>query len=281
MWSIMTQPSGPARQRLAAVLRRLREDAGLSTYALAEVLGWSQSRVTRIENARITAAAADAEAWANATGAPPRIRDELSDLAYDAWTQSRSWRASHRRGLATRQREIGQLERAAARVRHFQPEAIPGTLQSPSYARHLITMADVTQRGDVDEAVAARMERQRILREPGRKFEYILAEGALRWRPGPPEVMTEQREHLLVAAQLTSVTLAIIPFDQQARVPYIHPFIVYDVPDAPMVLAEQYTGEVFVSDARDIALYERTFDQLRDSALIGDDALEFIRSAIP
>jgi hypothetical protein len=45
-------------------------------------------------------------------------------------------------------------------------------------------MADVTGQRDIDQAVAARMERQQIRREPGRQFQYVLAEGALRWRPG-------------------------------------------------------------------------------------------------
>jgi transcriptional regulator with XRE-family HTH domain len=277
----MRRPPSPSQQRLAAILRRLRDEAGLSTYQLSAALGWSQSRVTRIERGQIVATAADVEAWAQATRAPRRIRDELSDLAYEAWNQSTSWRASHRRGLAARQREMGQLERSSTALRHFQPESVPGLLQSPAYARHLITMADITGQRDIDEAVAARLERQQILSEPGRQFRYVLTEGALRWRPGPLEVMAEQREHLLTAAQLPAVSLAVIPYDQEARLPYVQPFTVYEIPDAPLVLTEQYTGESFISDARDVAVYDRTFDLLRESALTDDAALEFIRSVLP
>lgn len=276
----MSQPPSPSQQRLAAILHRLREEAGMSTYQLAEELGWSQSRVTRIERGRITATADDVEAWAEATRAPGRMRDELSELAYAAWTRSRSWRSSHRRGLAARQREMSELERSCTLLRQFQPEAVPGLLQSPSYARHLISMADVTGQRDIDQAVAARMERQQILREPGRQFQYVLVEGALRWRPGPAEIMTEQRDHLLTTARLPGVRIAVIPFDQQARAPYIHPFTIYDIPSAPLVLIEQYTGETFISDARDIAVYQRTFDLLQTSALTADSALDFIRSVL-
>jgi hypothetical protein len=253
----------------------------MSTYELSESLGWSQSRVTRIERGRIVATADDVEAWAQVTRAPRRVRDELSDLAYEAWTESRSWRASHRRGLAARQREMGQMERSSTGLRHFQPEAIPGLLQSPSYARHVVAMADVTGQRDIDDAVTARTERQQILTEPGRQFRYVLTEGALRWRPGPPEVMAEQRDHLLAAAQMPAVSIAVIPFSRQAAAPYIHPFIIYEIPGAPMVLTEQYTGEMFVSDARDVAVYDRTFGLLQESALTGEAALEFIRSVLP
>jgi transcriptional regulator with XRE-family HTH domain len=265
---------------LAAILHRLREDSGMSTYQLAEALGWSQSRVTRIERGRIAATAEDVEAWAGATRAPGHVRDELSELAYEAWTHTRSWRTSHRRGLAARQREMSELERSCTLLRQFQPEAIPGLLQSPSYARHLLIMADITGQCDIDAAVTARMERQQVLREQGRQFEYVLVEGALRWRPGPAEIMAEQRDYLLATARLPSVSIAVIPFDQQARAPYIHPFTIYDTPGAPLVLTEQYTGETFISDTRDIAVYQRTFDLLRESALAADRTAGFIRSVI-
>jgi transcriptional regulator with XRE-family HTH domain len=276
----MSHPPSLAQRRLAARLRRLREDAGLSTYQLAKAFTpqWSQSRVTRVERAVIMATAADVEAWADATRAPRHVRDELSDLAYEAWTQSRSWRSSHRRGLAARQREMSVMERSATRVRHFQPALIPGLLQCPSYARRVLAMGNVTGQRDVDEAVAARAARQAVLREPGRSFEYVLTEGALRWRPGPRDLMAAQRDHLLTAARLPSVSVTVIPFDQEARTVYEHGFAIFDIPDAPLVLVEQYGGEDEKQDAREVALYEGVFAVLRESALAGEAALEFIRS---
>lgn len=253
----------------------------MSTYQLAAALGWSQSRVTRIENGRIVATAADVEAWADATRAPDRVREELSRLAYESWTQVRSWRASHQHGIAERQRQVGVTERESTAVRHFHPGVVPGLLQSPSYARHVIVMADITGQRDIDSAVAARVKRQEILREPGRQFRYVLVEGALLWRPGPPEIMAEQRDHLLAAASLEAVDIAVIPYARQARTCYVHPFAIYDLPGAPMVLTEQYSGETFISDPRDLAVYEETFDVLYRSALTGDEALEFIRSVMP
>lgn len=276
----MSPSPSPSRQRLAAILRRLRNDSEMSTYQLADVLGWSQSRVTRIERGQISVTAEDADAWAEATRASPQMREELSELAYEAWTHARSWRTSHRRGLAARQREMGSLERSCPLVRQFQPEAVPGLLQAPSYARHVIVMADITGQRDIDAAVEARMERQKILREPGRQFQYVLVEGALRWRPGPEEVMAEQRDHLLTAAQLPGVSIAVIPFDQQASAPYIHPFTIYESPEAPLVLTEQYTGEIFIDEDPHITVYRRTFELLRESALTDDRAADFIRSVL-
>ena len=277
----MSQPASPPQQRLAAILRGLREQAGMSTYQLADALGWSQPRVSRIERGRITATATDVEAGADATQAAPELRDEMEQLAYQAWTEARSWRMSHRHGIAERQRSMGALERRATRVRHFQPEAIPGLLQAEGYARRVIEMADVTGQRDIDAAVTARLERQQVLREPGRDFQWVLIEGALRWRPGPPPMMAEQRKHLLAAAALETVDIAVIPYDREAVEPYIHPFTIYDLPGAPMVLTEQYSRETEISDPGEVAVYERVFAALRESALSGAAALDFIRSVMP
>jgi transcriptional regulator with XRE-family HTH domain len=275
----MSRPT-PAQGQLGLVLKGLREGAGLTTYALAERLRWSQSKVTRIENGHVLATADDAEAWAQATGAPDVTREEMSQLAYAAWTETRTWRASHRRGLAARQAEMSDMERTATHILHFQPSAIPGLLQAEGYARRVLTIGDVTNRGGIDAAVKARMKRQDILREPGRRFEYVLTEGALRWRPGPRSMMTEQLGRLLAAAALPQVTLTVIPFDREARTWYSQGFTIYRMPDGPQVLAEGYTKEEIFSEPRDVETYERVFSLLRESALSGEAAAEFIRAVI-
>jgi transcriptional regulator with XRE-family HTH domain len=275
----MSRPT-PAQGRLASLLRGLREGTGLTTYALARRLGWSQSKVTRIENGRAQATAEDAEAWAEATGAPDLVREELSQLAYAAWTETRTWRASHRHGLAARQVEMSDMERSASEILHFQPSAIPGLLQAEGYARRVLTIGDVTNRGGIDAAVKQRMKRQDILREPGRRFEYVLTEGALRWRPGPKSMMTEQLGRILAVAALPHVALSIIPFDREARTWYSQGFTIYRMTDGAQVLAEGYTKEEIFSEPRDVETYERVFALLRESALSGEAAADFARSVI-
>ena len=276
----MSHPPSPSQQRLTAILRGLREGAGLSTYQLSEILGWSQSKVTRVENGRVRATADDVEAWTNATGADPRTQEELSSLAYAAWTETRTWRASHRGGLAARQREMGALDRSATEILHFQPAVIPGLLQSEGYARRVLAFGNITSQADIDAAVRARMSRQAILREPGRRFDYVLTEGALRWQPGEPGLMDEQLGHLLAAAALPAVSLSVIPFDRDPAAVYSHGFAIFRVPDAPVVLVENYTAEVFLADQSDIAAYARIFTTLQESAITGEDALAFARSVI-
>jgi transcriptional regulator with XRE-family HTH domain len=276
----MSQPPSPSQQRLISILRGLREGAGLTTYQLADVLGWSQSRVTRVENGIIQASADDADAWAEATGADAGTREDLAALAYSAWNEVRSWRVSHRGGLAARQREVSQLEHRATAIRQFQPEAIPGLLQSESYAAYALAFADVTEKGGIEKGAKARIGRQAILREPGRTFDFVLGEGALRWRPGPRALMEGQLGHLLAAAALPSVSLSVIPYDREAVTGYQHAFTIYRIPDGDTVMVELFHGENFPSAPAQIELYERLFAMLKDSALHGDEALAFARSVI-
>lgn len=276
----MSHPPSPAQMRLTAILRGLRDAAGMSTYRLAEVLGWSQSKVTRIENGNTQATADDVEAWAEATGADTAAREELSGLAYSAWTQTRSWRASHRGGLAARQREMASMERSATEIRQFTPATVPGLLQSEGYARRVMTFGDVSNRGGIDAAVRERMKRQSVLREPGRSFDYVLTEGALRWSPGPHSLMEEQLGRLVAAAALPAVSLSVIPFDREPAAVYLHPFTIYRIPDAPVVLVENYHAESFAAEKSDIDAYERIFAALKDTALTGGEAVAFARSVI-
>lgn len=276
----MGHPPTPAQERLSAILRGLRQGARLTTYQLAEVLGWSQSKVTRIENGRTQATAADVDEWALATGADEPAREELSQVTYAAWTEARSWRASHRAGLAARQWEMAGMDQSATEIQHFQPSVIPGLLQAESYARRVMTFGDVTGKGGIDAAVKARMKRQAILREPGRRFDYVLTEGALRWRPGPEAVMEEQLGHLLASSSLPSVSLSVIPFDREARTWYSQGFAIFRIPEGPVVLTEGYTKEDFLADPRDVDAYERIFSLLRESALTGPDAADFARAVM-
>jgi transcriptional regulator with XRE-family HTH domain len=277
----MGQPPTPAQARLAAILRGLRDGAGLTTYELAGRLGWSQARVTRIENMRTRRfAAADVSQWAEATGAPESVRDELAQLVYEASTEARSWHISHRAGLAARQREMAEMERSATEILHFQPEAIPGLFQTEDYARRLLGFADVTGKGGVDAAVRERMKRQAILRKRGRRFEYVLTEGALRYRPGPKQMMSEQAGKLIAAASLPAVTFSVIPYDREARTAYIQAFMIFRTDDGPVALTESYTKEDFLAAPVDVETLEHEFALLRESALTGADALDFARAVM-
>src|SRR5437764_12356763 len=100
----------PDRRRLSAFLKDLRARARLSGEQLGATLGWSQSKVSKIENGRTKPSSADIEAWAEATGATAAQRAELLELAETVADEVRSWSTAHAAGIAQRQREVADVE---------------------------------------------------------------------------------------------------------------------------------------------------------------------------
>src|SRR6266851_1455785 len=80
------------RRRLAAELRRLRERAGLTGDEAAERLGWSGSKISRIETHRIGVKQADIGKLLDLYGIDAQHREEVEALAQESgergWLES-------------------------------------------------------------------------------------------------------------------------------------------------------------------------------------------------
>ena len=73
------------------------------------------------------------------------------------------------------------------RTRTFEPNLVPGLLQTPDYAQRVPTMFQkLMPQVDVPSSAAERINRQSTLYEEDKEFEFLIGEAALRWRPGPP-----------------------------------------------------------------------------------------------
>ena len=273
-------PSRPQRDEVATTLRELRTQARLSTYRLSELLGWSQSKVSKMERGQTLAEPDDVAAWTRATGTDPATSAELVARAEAAASQMRTWQAVHGQGLPGRQREVAQLNAQATRHREFAPDVIPGLLQTPMYALRILAPADVSGRGKVEEATAERMNRQAILYDPARSFEFILTEGALRFRAGAQEVMHGQAEKIVSVMSLPNVTVSVIPFSATPDALFVSGFVFYDVVDHPMVLVEILSREIQLRSEWDLRLYEDAFGKLRSCAVTDDAAASLIREAM-
>lgn len=262
------------RRRLAAALKEMREDTGLSAERFGEPHGWSQGKVSKIENGRTVPSPEDVETWASAAGHPGRGA-ELARLAESVATQTRGYAGRRSDTLAGRAEEAGVAESLAAVVRVFQPALVPGLLQTADYARRVYEMTGRPEE-EIPPAVNARMQRQDALYQPGRRFEFVLTEGALRWRPGPPQMMSAQYDRLLRVAGAEAVGLRVLPFAIQAPTFYDNPFTIYEIPDDPTVLTEITPREVTFREERDLEVCRTAFARLWEAALAGDDALGLI-----
>jgi transcriptional regulator with XRE-family HTH domain len=255
--------TGPTRARVqfGNRLRRLREQAGLNGKELAERLGWAPSKVSRIETGQRGASSDDIAAWALAVGASPEVTAELLEAHHVVRVEYDRFAVRMRGGHSGRQRAAVGLEAATSVMRVFEPDAIPGLLQTAEYARHILTsMTQLRQTpNDVEEAVRLRLRRQAVLYEPDKRFRILLTEAALRHHYAPPAVMRGQLDRLLTLAGLDTIELAVIPFGPALPVVLHHGFWVYD---DHLVLVETFSAELQLRDTEDVALYTKVFETL-------------------
>ncbi|MER7936838.1 MULTISPECIES: helix-turn-helix transcriptional regulator [unclassified Streptomyces] len=268
-----------AREAVAQRLKELRADAGITGPELAARCGWSHPKTYRIEAARTPPSADDIRRWCDAC----RARDQADDIVAQSRTAESmyvEWRRKVRTGLKQLQNSYVPLFRATKLFRVYSPTMVPGLLQTEGYARGLMT--SITRfRGipdDVAAAVAARLERSRIIHEPGHQFAMVVEEPVLRYRLGDPEAMAAQLGYLLTAGALPQVSLGIIPSVVSERPMW--PQEVFHVYDESLVSVELLAARVQVTQPSEIAMYIRAFEELRSMAVYGAEARGLILKAI-
>lgn len=269
-----------SRSALGRRLRALRAAAGLSGKELAERLGWPPSKVSKLEHGHQIPTHADLSALCAAVDAPASVRDELTADLPSLQADYATWRRQFRSGgFGRRQRASVVLESAATLIRAYETEIVPGLLQTPQYARHLFARLAAFGRfaTDVDEGVRARMQRQEVLYEPGRRFRFLLTEGALQHLVCPRDVLRAQLDRLVVLSDLDTVDLAVIPSDAALSSPLWHGFWIFD---ETLVLVETLTAELSFRDEDDIETYARFFESLWQVACHGQEAGSVLQRVI-
>ncbi|GAA2239146.1 helix-turn-helix transcriptional regulator [Streptomyces amakusaensis] len=273
----MTTDFQTARIALGARLRELRAETGLTGKAFAEELGWQRSKISRLENGKQTPSPADLTAWATAAG-HPELAGELQGRLSGLETKYRSWRRQLAGGYRARQ-ELAIAETAATQtIRGLEVSRIPGMLQTAEYARYgFEASAEFRQTTtDIEGAVRTRIRRQEALYQPGKKFRFLIWEGALYVRTCPRGVHAGQLDRLVSLIGLDTVELGVIPFDAQLRRTPTHGFWIYD---QRLVIVETISTEMWLDDEDSIQLYERAWNWAAESAVAGRQAQRAIDRA--
>ncbi|MGW4541348.1 helix-turn-helix domain-containing protein [Streptomyces chartreusis] len=267
-----------ARQVLADRLGELCRDAGLSGADLADLCEWSRSKSSRIMNARTPPSADDIRAWCRACGAEDQTEDLIAMLrtAEGMWV---SWRRMERVGLRQAQEARLPLYQRTRRFRSYSSWLVPGMIQTQPYTTAAL-QAIQRRRGlvdDVADAVAARMERQRVLYEGDRRFAFLVEESVLRTGIGGAEVMSGQLGHLISIASLPNVSLGVVPMGPDRERWPAEGFWIYD---AAQVNVELISGYLTLTQPSEVSMYAETFAELADLAVYGAAARALITSAM-
>lgn len=274
------------REELAAGLRRLRSLAGMSGRELGAAIGVDQSTVSRIERAEQRATLAQVAAWAKATSAPDETAAEVLALAEAVLTGPRSWEEASETGSTDFARDTRELEAAAGLMSNYQPAAVPGLLQTPAYARRLLSSGPRGVPADLAQRVMGRMERQQVLYDEGKRFRFVIPEAVLRWPygpPGDPAVLDEQREQLARVEWATgrpNIELGILPMSP-VGVWRLGGFVIYDevAGGEPLVHIEWLTRPYNEDAPEAVETCRQAFAGLMGASVAGDGARALIRAA--
>lgn len=268
-----------ARERVAQRLRDLRADAGITGTELAVRCGWTHPKTSRIENARTPPTPDDIRRWCGACGADDQAPDIIAQ-SRDAEAQYVEWRRRVRSGLKRLQDSYVELYQSTQLFRIYSPTLVPGLLQTEGYARavlrnaaHLLDLPD-----DSDEAAVARLERSKVIHQPGHRFVMVIEESVLRYQLGDTDAMAAQLGYLLTAGALPSVSLGIVPSATADR--SLWPQELFHVYDDTLVSVELLSAQVRVTQPSEIALYLKAFEQLRGMAVYGTKARALVLKAI-
>jgi transcriptional regulator with XRE-family HTH domain len=271
------------RRRLGAALRRLREGSGMSLEAVAKELGWSTSKVSRIELAKIAVTPADVRAL---LGVLDAVSDEVETLVSLAGEDRQpGWWRQYAEVLPSWFEGYLSLESEAVRLLAYESEVVPGLLQTEEYAAEILRHSPFTPLPD-EAARAAELRRARQVRLVGPDpihLDVVINEGALRRTVGGPEVMIGQLTRVIEATEFPNVALRVLPFEAGAHPGVDGSFTVLEFSDPSeprIVYLDRMTDSEYLDGLRDVAAYRHAHERLRTSALSPSDSHEIISALL-
>lgn len=223
------------RERLAEHLRHERERVPLSQGEAASGVAWSVSKLQRIETGIVGISVTDTMALLRLYGtSDPETVDRLTRLAKEARRRDRF--TPYRKFFTAEYQTLLSYEQSASEVLLVNAFVLPGLLQTPDYARALLS---VKHTGDkLEGLVKARAVRQEILeRSDGPRFVFVVDEAALHRHIGGRQVLLEQLVHLRWLAERPNLDLHIIPYEAEAHLGLWELYVIMTIP------ASSLTGE--------------------------------------
>jgi transcriptional regulator with XRE-family HTH domain len=259
--------TGPTVQRLVlgGHLRRLREEAGMTTERAAASIRGSHSKISRMEHGRVGFKERDIADLLTLYGVGSgEEREVLLNLAREASTPG--WWQGYADILPHWVEPYFGLEAAASFIREYELQIVPGLLQTTDYARGVIRLGNLLSDEEVDRRTQARISRQHILRrdDPPRLWA-VLDEGSLSRIIGGRDVMRTQLLHLIEMCAHPTVTLQILPFSAGAHRAMGGPFTIlrYTEPDLrDVVYIEQLTSALYLDKPTEVDSYLEVMEEV-------------------
>jgi transcriptional regulator with XRE-family HTH domain len=272
------------RRELGALLRRLREEKGMSVKQVTQHLLCSPSKVSRIETGQRGVTFRDVRDLCDLYGVTDQAeRDRLMNLAREA--REPGWWQSY--DLSDTYSTYIGYEAEAVYVKAYNSSVVPGLLQTADYARALFeeplpqgsVITELTAEAK-NQRLEVRLRRQALLDEMGsiRSFRTVLDEAVLHRIVGSPVVMREQLERMIAASQARKVSVQIAPYAAGAHPALNSTFDILEFSgDFPgVVYVEGVTDHMYLEPSDDFEKYRQVFGRMSKIAMTEDQSIELI-----
>lgn len=265
-------------RRLARELRRLRQEAHLSGEQVAAELEWEQSKISRMENARMRITSGEVMELLELYGVTGDQRAELVQLAREA--RKKGWWHSYEDVLKQGFNDYLAFEAEAMTYRAYQTQLIPGILQSADYARAVLCGSQTRTADEIERGVEVRLARKQRITNSEKPLHVwtVIDEAALHRLVDKPIVMKAQLEHLLELAALANVSIQVLPFGAGVHAAIDGPFVLLTFHEYPTLLyMEHLMGCVYMEKPSETTRGKMVFDHLLASALNSGESAKLIR----
>ncbi|MET8009964.1 helix-turn-helix transcriptional regulator [Streptomyces sp. NPDC005271] len=256
----------PTVQYFAAVLRLLRERAGLTQEELGALMNYTGSAVSAVETCAKPPTDEFIDAAEKALDAGGLLRSAIKYLRLERYPV-------YFQGFV-------QLEQEALSVSSYCALVVDGLLQTEEYTRALLkSNYPPFEQEELEQLVEARMDRKALFhRKPMALIHTVLEESALRRQIGDREVMHAQYEHLVQCAGLPNVTIQVMPLQRAEHAGLRGPMKLIETPDeSPLVYMESHDESILVSKADKVGALTRRYAMIRTQALGPDESVSFIK----
>lgn len=246
---------------LGSQLRRLRESKGITAKQAAAEIRASESKISRIELGRNAIREIDVLDLLTLYRVGREEKEQLLALAEQA--NRPGWWHRYNDILPEWFQAYVGMEEAARSIRVYEPQLIPGLLQTEEYAAAVISFGDFPIE-DAERLVLLRKERQRRFRDGKLKLWVIVDEAALRRPVAGADIQAEQLCYLREQSERPALTLQVVPSGIGGFAPpggfSILRFAERDLPD--VVYVENLTSALYLDKQAEVDRYLLAMERL-------------------
>lgn len=277
-----TQTQTPVlRRRLGGLLRQYRKAAALTLAQAARILGWENTRLSRVETGQYQIKVEEVRTLLGSYGVTDT--ETINEVTRVIHSGHRAWWAAYADVLPRTYADIIALESETVTVRAYFPQLIPALLQTPAYAHAIISSSPrASTQKTATALVQVRQARKEILTRPTDPTELraVIDESALYPRAGSPsDLARDQLLSLLDMSERENITLRVMPLNAPLHSGLTSNMTIMDFrhPWPALAMVDHTRGGVFLEEPEDVNAFTEVFDAVYEVALATDESRDVIK----